>query len=509
MDLDLFVPGRLCIMGEHSDWAGSYRRFNSKIEKGYALVCGTQQGLHAKVRTHPTKLIFTSTLNDGSSKTFEVEMEVKKLFEQAEAGGYFSYACGVAYEMLTNYHVRGLAIHNYRTDLPMSKGLSSSAAVCVLVARAFNRLYDLKLSIRGEMDYAYRGEVLTPSRCGRLDQCCAYGTKAVLVTFDGDHIHTRELKVSQHLHLILVDLQAEKSTIEILAGLQAAYPFGQEPMHLRVRHFLGKVNKELVAEAVKVLESDRPQDEVGEEMGRLMVDFQRAFDEHLTDACPSQLTAPVLHRVLNHPALAPHVYGGKGVGSQGDGTAQFLCKSEEDQSRVVEILEQELHLPCLKLNFGANHCVRKAVIPCAGYCAALFPATKVCKAPLFPILDRDGLVKPAILVTVEEALEAGLDEVVIICQPHDLPELKALFQEPLPLENQASLSSTHQVTLALSLGPQAMKTNTFITRASISSRNAPKNPAFGRSRSYTALISPLLLAHTRSTQESCWIWAST
>ena len=27
---EIFVPGRICLMGEHSDWAGSYRRFNKE-----------------------------------------------------------------------------------------------------------------------------------------------------------------------------------------------------------------------------------------------------------------------------------------------------------------------------------------------------------------------------------------------------------------------------------------------------------------------------------------------
>jgi hypothetical protein len=26
--LELFVPGRLCVLGEHSDWAGGFRRMN-------------------------------------------------------------------------------------------------------------------------------------------------------------------------------------------------------------------------------------------------------------------------------------------------------------------------------------------------------------------------------------------------------------------------------------------------------------------------------------------------
>ena len=47
-----------------------------------------------------------------------------------------------------------------------------------------------------------------------------------------------------------------------------------------------------------------------------------------------QLTAPVLHKVLGLPELQPLVWGGKGVGSQGDGTAQLLCKGEQEQRKV-------------------------------------------------------------------------------------------------------------------------------------------------------------------------------
>ena len=30
--MKLFVPGRICLFGEHSDWAGGYRRINADIE---------------------------------------------------------------------------------------------------------------------------------------------------------------------------------------------------------------------------------------------------------------------------------------------------------------------------------------------------------------------------------------------------------------------------------------------------------------------------------------------
>src|SRR4030042_7031242 len=213
--MKLFVPGRICLFGEHSDWAGGYRRINARLEKGYTLITGTNQGIHAEVKPHPTKLILHSTLSDGSRKDpFEVPMNKEALLEEASKGGFFSYAAGVAYQVLTHYRVRGLEIDNTLTDLPIKKGLSSSAAICVLVARAFNRLYDLKMTVRGEMEYAYTGEITTPSRCGRMDQGCAYGNRPVMMTFDGDRIDVTEFNVPGDLHFIIVDLHAGKDTRE-------------------------------------------------------------------------------------------------------------------------------------------------------------------------------------------------------------------------------------------------------------------------------------------------------
>ena len=120
--MKLFVPGRICLFGEHSDWAGSYRRINAGIEKGYTIIAGTNQGIHADVKPHPSKLIMWSTTDDGNRKgPFDIAMDRSALLEEAEKGGFFSYAAGVAYQILTHYHVRGLEIDNFKTDLPIKK----------------------------------------------------------------------------------------------------------------------------------------------------------------------------------------------------------------------------------------------------------------------------------------------------------------------------------------------------------------------------------------------------
>ncbi len=429
--MKIFVPGRICLFGEHSDWAGGYRRINADIERGHALITGTNQGIHAEVEPHPTSLVLTSTTYDGTRHgPVEIPMEPQALLAEAERGGFWSYMAGVAYQVLTHYHVRGLVIDNYQTDLPTKKGLSSSAAISVLTARAFNRVYDLKLTTRGEMEIAYQGEITTPSRCGRMDQGCAFGSRPVLMTFDGERLDTTELRVDSSLYFVIVDLQAHKDTMEILARLNRSFPFADNDTERGVQELLGPINKRIVHQAMEAL---RVSD--AERIGALMVEAQEFFDRYAIPACPEELTAPVLHRVLSYEPLKPHIWGGKGVGSQGDGTAQFIARSEADQQAVIEIIERDLKMPCLKLTLTTGPKVRKALIPAAGFGTRLFPASKATKKELFPIVDRDGIAKPAILLIVEEALNAGLDEVIIIVQEDDLPDFEAFFNVQVSIEN--------------------------------------------------------------------------
>jgi UTP-glucose-1-phosphate uridylyltransferase/mevalonate kinase len=430
--IDLFVPGRICLFGEHSDWAGGYRRINSAIRPGRCIIAGTNQGLYARVRAAKGRLIYRTKLADGESVLLDEPMDGSRLLEIAREGGFWSYIAGVAYQMLTHYSVGGVEIDNYRTDLPLKKGLSSSAATCVLTARAFNRVYDLRMTVRGEMDIAYRGEITTPSRCGRMDQGCAYGGRPIVMDFDGDSIDVDELPVGGDLHFVIVDLNSRKDTVKILSALNRAYPFAENEPHRIAQECLGAVNERVVEAASSALRRGD-----AEALGSLMVEAQAEFDRALAPLCPEELTAPVLHRLLGDLDLKSLVWGGKGVGSQGDGSAQFIARGQKEQDALVAMLTAK-GFGALPLTIRKSRRIKKAVITAAGFGTRLFPMTKVVRKEFLPIVDR-GLLKPLILKQVEDAIEAGVEEVFLIVQEDEVGLFKKLFSDQLKPEHYAKL----------------------------------------------------------------------
>ena len=339
--MDLFVSGRLCLFGEHSDWAGQYRAVNPQIVPGMAIAVGTNQGIYARVAID-SDLRFKSVRGDR----LDLAMTEDSLLNLAQTDHFYSYVAGTAYQVLTRYPVGGLAIDNDRMDLPLQKGLSSSAAVCVLVARAFNRLYNLRLSVAEETELAYWGERTTPSQCGRLDGACAYGKQPILMTFDGDRREIEPLTVADNLYLIIVDLAGSKNTQKILAELNQCYPVAQNSTAVGVQKYLGSINQDLVRQAIVAMQEGNTM-----KIGALMNQAQAQFDRYLVPACPQQLNAPLLHRLLQHPALQPDIYGGKGVGSQGDGTAQFIARSRDSRIQAIATINRDFpQMKCYELD---------------------------------------------------------------------------------------------------------------------------------------------------------------
>ena len=438
--IKLFVPGRLCLFGEHTDWAGHYRTMNADIAPGAAIVTGIEQGIYAEVEKSSLFEVQSMAPEiEGQWQDFACRMDEAELKRIAKSGGFFCYCAGVASYMLEWYKVGGVRIKITSMTLPMKSGLSSSAAICVLVARAFNLLYNLNLNTLGEMNIAYVGELRTSSRCGRLDQACAFGVKPNLMTFDGDEVEVQSLNVKKPLFWVFADLCGEKDTVKILRDLNRGYPFASNEQEEREHQALGELNQAIVNRAIKYMaEGDV------EKLGQLMNEAEDLFNSHVTPMCPDQLEAPRLKAVLSDPAILPLVYGGKGVGSHGDGSVQFLARNVDCQQQLINYLNGQ-GMKAYPLTIKPVHTVRRAIIPVAGFGTRLYPATRALKKDFFPIPCPDGMVRPVILILLEELMRSGVEEVCLVLGSEEERQLYAdFFERPLSEEHLRKLPKQYQ-----------------------------------------------------------------
>jgi galactokinase len=327
-EIPLFVGGRLCLFGEHSDWASEYG-----LHKGYCLVIGTDQGLRAVASPSDEFAVRTALpAFDGRpampERRIGCRWDAAALLDAAQdQSEFFRYCAGVAHQMLVAHRVPGgIELRITSMDLPLRKGVSSSAAVCTLVARAFDAVYGLGLFPHELMELAYLGERLTGSQCGRMDQACIYGKTPVLLTFEKSaSIRVEPVFPAGEISMFFVDLAGRKDTVRILADLQRSYLASRD-----LQLALGSQNEAYVREAYRALGAGD-----AAALGRLMTQAQANFDAHVSPFSRAELTSPLLHQVLGLPAIAEHIYGGKGVGSQGDGTAQIVARSRADRDAAM------------------------------------------------------------------------------------------------------------------------------------------------------------------------------
>jgi galactokinase len=352
---ELFVSGRLCLFGEHADWAAEFGR-----HKGYCLVIGTDQGIAGVARENDSLRIETGVPDSfaaasGRRRHMECPWQADALLAAAQDHEeFFRYCAGVAHVMLSRPGVRGgLDLRITAMDLPLKKGVSSSAAVCILVAQAFNTVYDLGMFPHELMEAAYLGERLTGSQCGRMDQACIYGKTPVLLTFQkASEPRVEPVFPGGAVDMFIVDLGGQKDTVRILADLRAAYLVDRH-----VQRGLGPHNERIVRQAYMALGSGDV-----EWLGRLMVEAQETFDRLVAPACPQELASPLLHRLLAFDGITRHVHGGKGVGSQGDGTAQFVARSPADrQEAMAKIADAFPQMRCFPLTIAPSTTPRRAV----------------------------------------------------------------------------------------------------------------------------------------------------
>ena len=330
--ISVFVPGRLCLLGEHSDWAAEYRYKNEQIEKGYAITVGLKEGVFLEAEESS---FFVYIYGD---ETLKLTREELVGYQEKD---FFEYVVSCAKIMLTKYNVFGIKIVCREMTLPIKKGLASSAAICTGIIKAYNGIFDLRLTRAEEMKLAYEAEQATGSRCGRLDQICAYGIGLRKIEFDKNLLHVEDIRCKGKWHFLVVDLEGSKDTKKILSDLNSHYPYPKNEEEKRLYTTLGKYNKSIINKACNCFENGKKTD-----LGKLMKDYQDEFDNNVA-IFSDELKAPLLHGLFRTVSKIDGVLGYKGVGSQGDGMAQILVEKEADIDIVAKTIMDMSGLKCI------------------------------------------------------------------------------------------------------------------------------------------------------------------
>jgi len=158
-----FSPGRVNLIGEHTDYNG-----------GYVFPCALNYGTYLLVRRIKGNKIRFSTLNFNSDE----EAEIDGLFVNT-GKNWINYPLGIINEFLRrDVKLEGLELL-YFGDVPNGAGLSSSASIEMVTAVALNELFNTGFSTLELVKLSQRAEnEFVGMNCGIMDQFAAgFGKK--------------------------------------------------------------------------------------------------------------------------------------------------------------------------------------------------------------------------------------------------------------------------------------------------------------------------------------------
>lgn len=149
-----FAPGRVNLLGDHTDYTG-----------GYVLPAAISLGTYLFVRLLPEKEIRISSENLEEHKAIPLEQLSKP------QGNWTDYPVGVLHELERNgWKKQGLELIFFG-DIPMNAGLSSSASIEMVTAFAVNAIFELGISAKDLALLSQKAENdFAGVSCGIMDQ---------------------------------------------------------------------------------------------------------------------------------------------------------------------------------------------------------------------------------------------------------------------------------------------------------------------------------------------------
>ena len=158
-----FSPGRVNLIGEHTDYNG-----------GFVFPCALNYGTYLALRLVGDKSLRFSTLNFSGDKSVPLSGLFRKI-----PGSWVNYPLGVMNEFINHgTQLSGMELLYYG-DVPNSAGLSSSASIEMVTAVAMNEIYGRSISTLDLVKMCQKAEnEFVGMNCGIMDQfAVAFGRK--------------------------------------------------------------------------------------------------------------------------------------------------------------------------------------------------------------------------------------------------------------------------------------------------------------------------------------------
>ena len=157
-----FAPGRVNLIGEHTDHEG-----------GFVFPCAIDFGIYALAAKNTTHTLRIYSLNFDKEYTSPFEIAFTDIHEKLDiARSWVNYPLGVAKVLMSHGYTfsSGLDIL-FAGNLPDGAGLSSSAAIEVLTAKIMSELEDLGIDGVNAARFSQEAEnTFVGMHCGIMDQ---------------------------------------------------------------------------------------------------------------------------------------------------------------------------------------------------------------------------------------------------------------------------------------------------------------------------------------------------
>lgn len=124
----VWVPGRIEVLGKHTDYAG-----------GRSILCAVERGFCARVTPREDRIVRVTDVARGLQQTFALSPDT------AGSDNWTAYAAAVARRLSRNFPMvaRGAEIA-LGSDLPRASGMSSSSALLITIFVALGKANDLR-----------------------------------------------------------------------------------------------------------------------------------------------------------------------------------------------------------------------------------------------------------------------------------------------------------------------------------------------------------------------------